>query len=265
MRYFQILSIPLLYLIAIGSVWITANVSGYQDLLLTLTQENGLFESLSVLWLFGITFYGIRSLRYYRFDRWFWWAVALFSSLTFVAGMEEISWGQQIFHFHSGDFFMQKNLQHETNLHNLVDSNLFSSIIYSTVYTLLVYLPLIVKLYPSLVRRYALLGYWDIDPHAILVVLFSSLFQIYFYDDFGVKVDMVSHLMALALFGYFLVCQKSSVWVKLHYLFILLATVISMASYRIYRFSNMQYEIREMFVVLASLLIFMALIKKEKR
>lgn len=37
----------------------------------------------------------------------------------FVAG-EEISWGQRIFGWASGDYFVENNVQGETNLHNLV-------------------------------------------------------------------------------------------------------------------------------------------------
>ena len=36
----------------------------------------------------------------------------------FVAG-EEVSWGQRIFGFGSGEFFLQNNQQNETNFHNL--------------------------------------------------------------------------------------------------------------------------------------------------
>jgi len=264
MKTVQSLSIIFLYLLAIGSVWISANIPQYHQLLRWITQENGFFESLSVLFLFAITAYGMYALRRYAFAPWMRWVIGLFSLLTFLAGMEEISWGQQIFHFQSSEYFLRANLQHETNLHNLVDGNLFSSVIYSTVYTLLVFLPLFVKLLPWLQSRWQGLGYFDINPHTILVVLFASVFQIYFYDDFGVWMDMVTHLGALGLFGLYLIRKKSSIWLKLHYGFVLLATVISMASHEVYRFENMQYEIREMFVVLAVLLIFVEQIKKER-
>ncbi len=265
MKTVQKLLLPLLYITSIGTVWISANFPSYAYLLHFMTQENGFFESLSVLFLLAITAYGVYTLRAHTLRRYFRWLVGLFSGLTFLAAMEEISWGQQLFHFHSSAFFMKANLQHETNLHNLVDANLFSSVIYSSVYTLLVFMPLLVKfLPPTLLQRYHFLRFFDINPHTILVVLFASVFQIYFYDDFGVWMDMVTHLGALGLFGLYLIRKKSSIWLKLHYGFVLLATVISMASHEVYRFENMQYEIREMFVVLAVLLIFVEQIKKER-
>ncbi|WP_084417817.1 hypothetical protein [Henriciella litoralis] len=42
----------------------------------------------------------------------------------FVAG-EEISWGQWIFHWETPEAMAAVNLQHETNLHNLVDPRLY--------------------------------------------------------------------------------------------------------------------------------------------
>ncbi len=42
-------------------------------------------------------------------------------AVVFIFGAgEEISWGQRIFHFSSGEFFMENNTQGETNLHNLM-------------------------------------------------------------------------------------------------------------------------------------------------
>jgi len=256
--------VALLYSIALVTIILSAHCASCTTLLQTMTQENGWFESLTVILLFGISIDGTRSLIKYQFERWFAWAVGLFALLSFVAGMEEISWGQQLLHFHSGDYFLHANLQHETNLHNLINANLFSSMIYSTVYTLLVFLPLGVKLFPSITNRWRWLRYFDINPHAILIVLFASVFQIYFYEDFGVWMDMATHLVALGLFGLFLIRKKSTISLKLHYGLILLSTAISMGVHEIYRFENMQYEIREMFVVLAVWLIFREQIEKEK-
>ena len=39
---------PLLYLIALTTVVLTAHISGYENFLKTMTQENGLFETVSV-------------------------------------------------------------------------------------------------------------------------------------------------------------------------------------------------------------------------
>ncbi len=256
----------LLYLVSIWTIFATANLTGYSHLLLKMTQENGFFETSSVVWLFFIFIYGIYTLIKYknRLSRYATIAIGVFAIFAFLGAMEEISWGQQLFHFSSTDYFMKHNLQQETNLHNLIDANLFSSIIYSNIYIFCLYIPLLVKLFPTLIERFKLLEYFDINPHAILVVLFSSAFQKYFYNDIGVITDMVTHIVALALFGYFLFLYRGDRWLNIHFGLVLLTTVVAISSYRVFDFFNAQYEIRESFVVLASLLIYIELIKKEK-
>ena len=255
-----------LYIIALFSIVLTSKFLAYENLLQNISKENGFFESVSVFLLLTIVFIGIKTLIQEKniFEKWILIGIAVFTILAFLAAMEEISWGQHLFNFESSEYFKTQNLQGETNLHNLMNANLFSSILYASIYILLVFIPLFVKLIPSFKERFVLFQYFDISLHTILVLLFASVFQIYFYDDFGVWFDMLAHLSALLLFGIYLFMTRSSIWLKLHYAFIVLSTCISMLSYEIYRFENMQYEIRETFVVLAVLLIFMELIWQEK-
>jgi len=255
--------VPILYLISIGTILVTTYISGYEHLLRQMSHENSFFESMGTLSLFMICIYGIYALYSYRFTRYKQLAIVIFTILAFLAGMEEISWGQQIFHFPSSKYFIEHNLQQETNLHNLVDANLFSSIIYSSVYTFLVFIPLFYKIFPYL-HQFKILRYFDINPHTILVVLFASVFQVYFYNDIGVWFDMVTHFFGVSLFGFYLYKSKSTIWLKLHFTTIVIATILSISCYHIYSFLNMQYEIRESFVEFAGLLIFVELIGKEK-
>lgn len=47
--------------------------------------------------------------------------ITAFYGLVFIFGTgEEISWGQRIFGWKSGDFFQETNFQKETNVHNLI-------------------------------------------------------------------------------------------------------------------------------------------------
>jgi hypothetical protein len=256
---------PLLYATALITVVLTAHFSGYEHFLKWMTQENGIFESVSVVLLLVISSYGAVALYTYRgFTTVEKTAIILFSFVAFLAAMEEISWGQHLLHFQSGSYFMQHNIQHETNLHNLVDGNLFSSIIYSTVYTFLVFIPLLYKLFFHRIEKLHWLHWFDISEHTILITLFASSFQIYFYNDIGVIFDMVTLLSGLGLFGYYLLQYPSTPLLKVHFLFVLFSTALFMAEYQIFDFFNMQYEIREMFVVLASALIFMELIEKQR-
>ncbi len=255
--------IPFLYGLTIFTVVATAQLTGYSDFLKIMTQENGVFEILSVLWLFTIFSYGTTSLILYKksLNKHVVILIAITSFLALLAVMEEISWGQHIFHFQSNDYFTQHNIQKETNLHNFIDANLFSSLVYVSIYILFVFIPLVTKIF---FKNTTYLKYFDINMHYILIILFSSTLQIYFYNNFGVFMDMAAHLFALAFFAYVLWRNKNSFSVKLHYLFILFTTILFMLYSDVFGFFNMQYEIREMFVTLAVLFMFIAFIQKEK-
>ena len=256
--------IPILYIFSVFTVISTAHITGYSDFLKLMTQENGVFEILTVLWLFSIFFYGATSLYSFgnRLKKLPFILITLLTLLTFFAAMEEISWGQHLFHFQSTNFFIQHNIQKETNLHNLMDANLFSSLIYISIYTLLVFIPL---LYKTILKQPKYLKYFDINMHYILIILFSSTFQLYFYNDFGVRMDMIAHLTALAFFLYALIKIKSPLLLKIHYSFIVIVTLLFMSLYQVFDFFNMQYEIREMFVTVAVLLMFIEFVQKEIR
>ena len=46
--------------------------------------------------------------------------IILFSIIFFFGFGEEISWGQRIFNIETPNFFIENNLQSETNIHNLM-------------------------------------------------------------------------------------------------------------------------------------------------
>jgi len=253
----------ILYAFTLFTVVATAEFVGYENFLRSMTQENGVFETLSVLFLFSISFYGVYTLYFFRkkFSKYLYILILFASFLTFLAGMEEMSWGQHLFHFSSTEYFIENNLQQETNLHNFMDANLFSSLIYTSIYTLFVFIPLLSKLF---FKDVPLLRYFDLNMHHILIILFSSTLQLYFYPDFGVYVDMFTQLLALALFGFVLWKEEYSPRLFVHYLLVVNTTIIFMLYHDVFDFLNMQYEIREMFVTLAVLFIFIDFIQKEK-
>lgn len=88
-------------------------------------KEDGLVENLTVIFLLassGIAVYrSIRGISTGNLLAILLWG--LFAILFFFAAGEEISWGQRIFNFETSPFFQQNNLQHESNLHNLVIGN----------------------------------------------------------------------------------------------------------------------------------------------
>ncbi|MDO5757225.1 MAG: hypothetical protein Q4P24_06865 [Rhodobacterales bacterium] len=74
---------------------------------------------------------------------------ALYALIFFMAAGEEVSWGQRIVGWESGEFFQQHNKQYETNLHNLMvgdvhlTKSLFGPVLTVCILLYLVGLPLI--------------------------------------------------------------------------------------------------------------------------
>ena len=82
------------------------------------TYENLYGEWLQFAALMTIAVFCVRIVRLKpELASWLWALLGLFA---FYAAMEEISWGQQIFHWESGEFFQKNNQQGETNLHNIL-------------------------------------------------------------------------------------------------------------------------------------------------
>ncbi len=259
-----IFSLFFLYLTSFFTVFLSYFFSDYSNLLKIMSKENGFFESLSVIFLLAISIIGtIYSIKQKNKLKIINILIALFSILTFIAAMEEISWGQHIFHFQSGEFFKLNNYQNETNLHNLIDSNLFSSIIYSTVYTVYVFLPLAILLFKDKSSFLEKISFYLPSLHIVLIILFASTFQIYFYNDIGVITDFITLLAGIILFIFVLSVKK--LWDKylfIHLTFIIFSMCIFMYSHSIFSFFNMQYEIRETFVIFATLIYFIDFLKK---
>ena len=256
----------LLYITSFSTVIITSYANGYSGFLKTMTKESGFFEYASVLLLLGIFIYGVQFGWKHKKNLHpiFLLMIFGFAFLALLAVMEELSWGQHIFHFESGSYFQENNIQHETNLHNFMPAELFSSLIYSSVYTIFVFIPLFYRLLFKNFRPLQWMNPFMPELHTILIILYSASFQVYFYDNFGAWSDRMTLFAGVALFGILLLKEfKSlSIALKLHYLFILIAMSVYMLNYKIFGFFNMQYEIREMFVVLASLYFFMTLTER---
>lgn len=74
---------------------------------------------------------------------------AVYALMFFMAAGEEVSWGQRIIGWESGEFFLQNNKQEETNLHNMMvgdvhlTKSLFGPVLTVCILLYLVGLPLI--------------------------------------------------------------------------------------------------------------------------
>ncbi|HLU93272.1 MAG TPA: hypothetical protein VKZ54_04070 [Membranihabitans sp.] len=84
--------------------------------------EDGIVENMTTLALLGVAIVsGLRLVRMWKHRKWMWLAgTGLFIVMFFFAAGEEISWGQRIFGWETNEYFMEKNAQEETNIHNLV-------------------------------------------------------------------------------------------------------------------------------------------------
>ena len=245
-------------------VLISAHIPGYEELLKTSTKENGFFEWLSVVILLLIFIYGINFCKknHHKLSKTMLLLVGGFAILAFLGAMEEISWGQQIFHFQSSEYFIENNYQKETNLHNFIPAELFSSIIYSSIYGLFVFIPLLVTLLSSKIKILSKLEPYIATPKMSLLILYGSTFQAFFYDEFGAWFDMGTLLVSIALFGITMIIKKFDREIIFYYILLLISTALFMYSYNVFGFFNMQYEIREMFVGLALLYYYIYLTRK---
>jgi hypothetical protein len=126
-----------------------------------------------------------------------WFAMGV-GCVLFLIAMEEISWGQRLFHWKAGGLFEQFNLQAETNVHNFVSPAVLGPIL-QTITSLIVLLTLL-KLALSLKRRShpawtLLLPTVLILPVAVLTVLLS-------FSPIRVSDELIEELLALMAFCY---------------------------------------------------------------
>ncbi len=80
--------------------------------------EDNLFESLTAFCAVSASILLLRGMR--RVDTWqARFSLLAMAGMFFFFGMEEISWGQHIFHWKTPRQWQEINYQHESNLHNL--------------------------------------------------------------------------------------------------------------------------------------------------
>jgi hypothetical protein len=90
------------------------------DSLDALAGEDRPFENLQMILILLATVVNIFiTILIFNHKLYFRWAHLFATLMLFVWAMEEISWGQRIFGWSSGDFFEKHNFQKETTLHNL--------------------------------------------------------------------------------------------------------------------------------------------------
>jgi hypothetical protein len=143
-------------------------------------REDGWVEYLTTLFLFlGAVILGFNAIQAVRRKDKKQILFFTLAALMFIFGAgEEISWGQRIFGLETGEYFMEKNYQGETNLHNLeiggVDLNIliFSKLMFIALAFYFIILPVLV---------------WKTQAFRKLVI------------DFGVPLPRLHHVIVLLI------------------------------------------------------------------
>jgi hypothetical protein len=235
-------------------------VPGYKSLLRKITAETGPFELGSAFMLLLLTWLAIKTwlrlrkavFEYRRIHMLF---IAAISIAAVLAAMEEISWGQHLLGFESPTTFAEYNRQQETNLHNFMPADLFNLTINLSVYMVFVYLPLFLHTDTGkkklLASRFASLGEHIPSTHIVLMFIFAFSLQAYF------RLETLADTLALIgalIFTSCIVYLKRNIINALeiiHLLVVWLLTVLFMICHEVFRYENMQYEIREFVFVYA--------------
>lgn len=257
--------IILLHCIVIFSVIIivalTSCVPGYKNLLVSCTQENGIFEIGSFFLLLSIslycfcTLYMIHKKRAYKNSpsmlKYFIFIIFTWI-LSFIAAFEEISWGQHFLEFQSGDFFTQYNHQKETNLHNLISPVLFGFIINASVYCIFIFIPIFIKFnkFDKVFKNY-LNTIKIFTPSIFNILIFCFAFSLQAFFIYETYSDTAALIIALILMVILIFKKKEykNLINILHLLIIISALIFFMINFHVFNYENVQYEIRE-FVIM---------------
>ena len=251
-RSFTILHFLLILFVCL-IVLITRYYPPQAGLLRLVSAEGGLFEWGSfvisfMLSVFALLVYFRRSVTY-NFSKRTRKFILLIAIGAFFIAMEEISWGQRVLGFESGDFFRTKNMQRETNLHNLISGEYLNLAIYSIIYIFFIYLPLAIYVYPDLVNKVpslkSRLFIYLPSLHNVLMFCFASSLQAYFLPR--TLADTTFLWLSMLLVCFILVKRESyrDKFQVLHFLLVLLACIVFAICFKVFDYYNMQYEIRE--------------------
>lgn len=230
-------------------VALTAYHPACGGLLRRVTGENGFVEWGSVVILVSLSVYAcmifVRTFRNDTSRESLPRLIGFFVSLgALLAALEEISWGQHILSFPSGDLFTRYNMQGETNIHNLLPATLFNALIFAFIYVCFICIPALCRLFPAAVPERA----WKFLPatHTMLIFAFASSLQAYFSQGIT-YLDTAALWCGLILLAVILWKGKipSSQGETLHLAMVIACTLFFMMNHSIFSYNNMQYEIRE--------------------
>lgn len=163
-------------------------------------------------------------------------------ALALAAVGEELSWGQRLFGFETGETMRQINLQHETNLHNLIPGELFNGLIVFALGIGFVLVPLVWR------ARSSSLPPWLPSQEVALLMLDAILINHYRFRSLPEQAGIVVLLALLAWQTVLALRAKKGPMIAA-----CLAGWTTAAclyhSRAVLKVANHQYEIRELLIV----------------
>ncbi len=241
-------------IVALATVYavLVSRIGFDESLLARWTEEGGPFENATVaaLLVFGIgCWVAVWRSSQQKLGR---VLLTLLGFLLVVAAMEEMSWGQRVVGFETPESLEALNYQGEFNIHNLVDSEIFAALVHTPVY-LLIYGPMLIALFPVIINRPVVRLVRDVpmpDGHNVLIFIFGT--GLHAWAAPITLADSIACVAALVLFGIVMWRRPgfSHDGALLHWILLVIATLVFAFSYSVFRYENMQYEIRELVVVI---------------
>lgn len=251
------LSIFAILLISVSTVILLSFFTQeYRQLLLQTTRENGLYEWLTVLAGLCITAVALVGIRNTKIHNKCILPVPLlwiFAIVGILGSLEEISWGQHILGFESEGVFEEYNMQKETNLHNFVSQEYVNLLMQGSVYIAFILLPIFTYLNINFIKNLVPSYIRQLRPSLTTVGVFiiSCCFQDYFRPE--TLLDTILAWSVSFLYLMTLVINKA----KFQEWFICTALIITLllavVCDPIFEYNNMQYEIRELFILVGFL------------
>ena len=224
---------------------------GRTGLLAWSTREDGFFEIASSMLLFCAGFYLLCASRK-LVPAGLRLAIRLLAVLLVIGALEEISWGQHLLGFETGDLFAD-NKQQETNLHNFLPPWLFGLMVNLGFYVMFVYVPIFAHLFEERLasNRHRLSeALITVLPSVHLILVFCFGFALQKYFMFETLSDTAALVIALVMVG-IVVLRKPRTLLVLHLLLSIAATGFFMFSHTAFSYQNVQYEIRELIFIYA--------------
>lgn len=165
----------------------------------TLHDEDSIFENLTAIFSISASILFLISIRNFKSYPSKLIIIAL-SIFSFLFGMEEISWGQRVFNWETGESWSSINHQNETNIHNLFNP------FFQKIYLIFNFLALCLFLAREKVEKYLITLFPESDIHKIIHKRESGYYAlIFFFLIFQAQLfggELTEEILSIILLSY---------------------------------------------------------------